>query len=327
MTHKHKISLLIGGLVSGSLLFVALRNVDYAALGKALAAARLVWVGGLVLGAIVTLVVRAWRWKLLLPSMVPVATYIRLSAIGLAVNNVLPLRLGEVVRAVFASEELDLPLLTVLASILIERLLDAFTIVGLFLVLSSPHAGMVWVQRMRHGLTPLFAALATAFVTAYFIEALLERSAWLDAQLKRHPAVHRLFEQLMLGFKPLKSPWVAAQILVTGLLLWVADINNYWMGAQAIDLGVPLPFTYAVVCLASAGFSTVVPTVPGYIGAFELVVSESVKPLGAAPEKAFGYAVVVHMVAYLFTTALGMYFLYRDGTSLMDVWRKAQEKR
>jgi hypothetical protein len=57
------------------------------------------------------------------------------------------------------------------------------------------------------------------------------------------------------------------------------------------------------------------------------VVTESLKPLGATQERAFGYAVLVHMVAYLFTTALGLWFLYREGTSLMDVWRRAQEKR
>jgi len=330
MNRKHLVTIVTGALISGGLLAFALWNVDFKALGAALAHARPQVAALLVVGALLTLGLRAWRWRLLLPSKAEAATlgeYFRLVTMGLAINNVLPLRLGELARALFAAEKLDLPLLTVLASILIERLLDAFTILSLFLVLSTPHAAMPWVSRMRSGLTPLWAALVAAFVVAYFIEAVLERSTALHSVLKRSPRLHKLFDQLMLGFKPLRSPAAAAQILACGALLWLADGGNYWLGGRAIDLGTALPYSYAMVILASAGFSTVVPTLPGYIGAFELVVSESLRPLGVTPERAFGYAVLVHMVTYLFMTSLGMWFLYREGTSLMDVWRRAQDKK
>lgn len=328
MSRKHLVSVIVGALVSGALLAVALWHVDFAALRSALLHARPGYASLLVVGALATLGLRAWRWRLLLPAPgAGVGKYFRLVTIGLAVNNVLPLRLGEVARALFASEELGLPLLTVLASIFIERLLDAVTILSLFLVLSTPHADLVWVARMRAALAPLCAALLSGLVAAFFIETVLERYVKLAAALRGRPRLHRLFEQLVLGFRPLKSPQGLAAILILGVLLWLADVGNYYVGARAIDLGVPLPYSYAAVALASAGFSTIVPTLPGYIGAFELVVSQSLAPLGVAPERAFGYAVLVHMVAYLFTTALGLWFLYREGTSLMDVWRRAQERR
>jgi len=327
MTKKQLATVIAGALISGGLLVKALWNVDFKALGGALSHASLPYASLLLVGMVLTLTLRALRWRMLLPAKgATLFTYFKLVTMGLAVNNVLPLRLGEVARALFASEKLKLPLITVFASIFIERLLDAFTILALFLGFSARHAELVWVSRMRTALFPLFGAIAAAFVAAYFVEALLARSAVLTSALKRRPKLHRLFDQLMLGFRPLKT-LAAVQILGIGLLLWIADIGNYWAGGLAIDLGQPLPFSYAAVVLASAGFATVVPTLPGYIGAFELVVSESLKPLGVAKEQAFGYAVLVHMVAYLSTTALGMWFLYSDGTSLMDVWRKAQEKR
>lgn len=326
MNRRHMVSIGVGALVSGALLVAAVWNVDFGALADTLARARLGYAATLVLGALLCLAIRAQRWRLLLPAKgAPLRTYFRLVTIGLAVNNVLPLRLGELVRSLFAAEELKLPLLTVLASVFIERLLDALTILSLFMAAASVHADSPWVVTMRPALVPLFAAVCAVFAGAFLIETVLERSHRLSALLNGHPRLRRLVDQVILGFKPLKSPATLAQILLWGLALWLTDAGNFLMGSKAVPLGQDLSYFYAMVILASAGFSTVVPTLPGYIGAFELVVSQSLLPLGVGEEQAFGYAVLVHMVAYVVVTTLGIWFLYRDGTSLMDVWRRAHQ--
>jgi uncharacterized protein (TIRG00374 family) len=59
--------------------------------------------------------------------------------IGFAVNNVLPLRLGELVRTFLLRRSDNVPIASSLATILIERLLDVVALCGIMTLV------LVWV--------------------------------------------------------------------------------------------------------------------------------------------------------------------------------------
>ena len=115
--HAKTWKILIGLAVSGGFLYLALRQVDFQELGRSLRYLRAIHFPGLILLVLVDGVARAIRWKLLLPQRAGITVWklFRLETIGLAVNNVLPLRVGEFARIYLASREFGLPLLTVLA--------------------------------------------------------------------------------------------------------------------------------------------------------------------------------------------------------------------
>ena len=122
---KH-LSFTIGVALSVVFIWLAFRNVHFAQLVQAYSRAHLWQVGVLVLAECFGLAVRGLRWYLLIaPGKKGTPwTVIKLETIGLALNNVLPFRLGELARATVGSSVLKTPIITLLATILVERILD-----------------------------------------------------------------------------------------------------------------------------------------------------------------------------------------------------------
>src|SRR5688572_244907 len=85
---------------------------------------------------------RAARWRLLMApfASIPTERLFRVILIGFAVNNVLPLRLGELVRTFLLRQSHGVPIASTLATVLIERLLDVFVLCGILT------AVLIWAQ-------------------------------------------------------------------------------------------------------------------------------------------------------------------------------------
>lgn len=303
-------------------LWLALRRVEFHALGRALAGARWAWTIPMVAIALLDLLVRALRWRVLLSRAraepVPVWTLLKLEAIGLAVNNVLFLRLGELARAMLAARSLSLPALAALASVAVERALDVAALLTIFLI----------ADRLAPGFAPPAVTLAAAILLACAVSALvvlalaegaLAEGAWAEKLLRRWPKLHRLVEQLALGAAVLRSPVAAAQAAGWSLLLWTVDAGMYWACARALGLGSLLDFPRAVLALSWAASSSALPAAPGAIGAFEAVVAAILMKFGAEAGAALAYALVCHMVMYLTVTLVGLAFLSREGLSLASL--------
>ena len=310
-------------------LWLALRKVEFAALGAALRAASWGWLVPMTAIMCLDLVVRGARWGVLLsrsnPREMSLWTLIKLSAIGLAVNNVLFLRLGELARAALAARRLGVPVLASLASVAIERALDVAALLTIFLVASVAAPGFV-PRQVVVGASLLLAGAVGALVVLAAAETSLAEGGLLERALRRWPKLHSLVEQLSLGAAVLRSPAAAGQAVALSLFLWSVDAALYWASARALGLASLMDYPRAVLTLSWAGASSAIPAAPGAIGTFEAVVASILGKFGAAPEPAFAYALVTHMVMYLFVTCVGLLFLSREGVSLAQL-REEVEKR
>ena len=125
--------------ISAVFLGFAIRKVDWAEAAAALAAAHYIYVVPMFGVTIWTLYIRAQRWRLLLrPVGTPaMRTLVAATNIGFMANMVLPLRIGEVIRPVLVSRKENKPLSGILATVVLERIFDMFTILFLFGVSTS----------------------------------------------------------------------------------------------------------------------------------------------------------------------------------------------
>jgi len=305
--------------ITGLFLWLALRKVEFAALGEALASARWIWLAPMVAIVYLDLLVRAARWRILLSltrkEPAPLWALFKLEAAGLAVNNVLFLRLGELARAGLAARRLGIPAAAALASVAVERALDVAALLTIFLIASGCAPGIVPVAVVRGGGLLLAGAIGALIVLALAESALLP-GGLIERSLRRWPRLHNLVEQLALGAAVLRSPAAAAQAGLLSLLLWTVDAALYWAGAYALGLGGLMDYPRAILTLSWAGAVSAIPAAPGSIGTFEAFVSSILGKFGATPEAALAYALLTHMVMYLLVTVTGLAFLSREGVSL-----------
>ena len=142
--------------ITAFFLWLALRKVEFSALGAALSSARWAWIGPMIAIVYLDLLVRAARWRILLSltrnEPAPLWVLFKLEAVGLAVNNVLFLRLGELARAALAARRLGIPAAAALASVAVERGLDVAALLTIFILASAAAPGIVPVAVVRGGL-------------------------------------------------------------------------------------------------------------------------------------------------------------------------------
>ncbi|MDD5302217.1 MAG: lysylphosphatidylglycerol synthase transmembrane domain-containing protein [Elusimicrobia bacterium] len=330
MSRKKVLSAVVAFAITGFFLWLALRKVEFAALGAALAAARFGWLIPMLAIVYLDLLVRAARWRVLLsrtrPLPAPVWDLFKLEAIGLAVNNVLLLRLGELARAGLAARRLGIPAAAALASVAIERALDVAALLTIFVLATRLAPGIAPVSVVRAALLLLGAAIGALIVLAA-AESSLAPGGFAERRLRRWPRVHTFVEQLALGAAVLRSPAAAAKAAALSLLLWSVDAALYWAGAYALGLGGIMDYPRAVLTLSWAGAISAIPAAPGGIGTFENFVASILHTFGASPDLALAYALLTHMIMYLLVTVTGLVFLSREGVSLAQLREEVERNK
>lgn len=312
------------GLGVGALLFwLALRGAHPGLVLGAIKRYEWEWTPVLLLVPAADLWLRALRWKHLLSHAVDARpwTLFKLEAVGLCLNNLLFMRLGELARALLAGLELETHAFAVLATILIERLCDAAALFALF-------ATVPWL--LGAPLEPSWHAMAgvlsAAILCAIAAAALSER--WLAAlaheRLARWPRLAHLASDLAAGAGGLRSPGAWWRVAALSLGLWLLDAGMFWSSARALDLEPQLGFGRAVVVVTGAAAATSLPAAPGAFGNFEAAVKWMLVRFGTEPGAAFAYAAFTHLVLYTVVTGLGIVFLYRLGHTIEGL-KKAVE--
>jgi uncharacterized membrane protein YbhN (UPF0104 family) len=315
---KKKLTVAVGLAATAFFLWLGLRGVEVEKLEQALSGARWGWLLPMAAIVYVDIAVRALRWRVLLSRAAPGAPLLelaRLSAVGLAVNNLVFMRLGELARAALCARRLGVSAAAALASVAVERALDVAALLTIFLAATRLAPGYV-PANVERGAALLLAGAVGALVVLALAEKSLAKDGALERLLRRWPRVHGLVEQLSLGAAVLRSPAAAAQAAAYSLALWSVDACLYWAGSYALGIGALMDYPRAVLTLSWAGASSALPAAPGAIGTFEAVVGQIVGKFGADASSAFAYALVVHAVMYLLVTVTGLACLWSVGASL-----------
>jgi len=325
---RRGLSILLGLAGTSFFLWLALRGVHFDELGRALRSLRWGWLVPMVVVVYIDLLVRALRWRILLSRArpdAPIWELVKLEAVGLAINNVLFMRLGEIIRGILAGKRLGLPAFAALASIAVERALDVAALLIIFVAASAAAPGFVPSGVRNAALLILTGAVAALVVLALAEEAVAD-GGWIERALRRWPKVHSLVEQLSLGAAVLRDVGASFQVVVLSLLLWSVDATIYWAGAQAFGLGEMMDYPRAVLALSWAGASSAIPAAPGAIGTFEAAVADILGKFGATADQGLAYALVCHMLMYITITTTGLLILYRVGLSLGDLREEIEKK-
>ncbi len=316
----------LGLAISAGLIWALFRNIHFGELWSALKGASYVWLIPNIALIFFTMYQRAYRWKYMVAPIgkVPFSKLIAATWIGFMANNVLPLRLGEFVRAYsLSSQHKQITKSASLATIFVERMV--FDLVALLLIFGSVlyFSRIHLDESMRLGLA---VAIAVALVGLIMIFILARRPEQTGRAIGRYlffipekgkQVIVSILVKFSRGLEFLGDKKVTGWIGLQTLFIWILmGISNLFV-FRAFGLNLPLDASFVVLVVVSV--SILVPSSPGFVGVYHAGAVWSLEAYGVSRPEALSCALVLHAAQYILVTFMGFVYLKKEHLSLKQL--------
>jgi len=298
------LQILIGLMLSVVCGYFAIRGVEWSAVWDAFA--KLYWPALLpALGCLGLLfLLRAYRWQRFVAPLqpLPLRPFFSATLIGFMANDVLPLRVGELVRAYALAHLTSVRISTALATALLERVWDTIVIAVLLVATLSHFPLPAWLARANL----LFLGGCAVFLLAGWL--LVHRGervlSWLP------PRLLTVARNFISGFTALRSISLVIGVSVLSLLIWLMLVAFYWVLLWGCGFALPLQAALMVTVLTV--FAAAVPAAPGYVGTFQYAVVVALSFFSVSKEEALGFSIIAHLTQLLPVIIAGLVALVRE---------------
>lgn len=273
---------------------------------------------------------RTIRWRVMLRSVKPIThrsvfSYI---VIGYMANNLLPARLGEIVRAYVTGKRERMSRSSVFASVVLERLFDGLTILIILLVLMfAAGVDRGWLRYMAWGASALFlGGLGFFFALAYQRERAISMTESVVRCLPDRIAekVMHILRRFTAGLVLLREPRDFFISFIISFIVWTCEVMVYYIYLKAF--GIDVPFIAALLALVVVNLSSLIPSSPSYIGVFQYACVKSLQVFGVGSTTALAWSVAIHSTQIIPITLLGLFILSRMGLSMGEISRAEMEE-
>ena len=303
----------IGFIISLLCLIVIVRQIKYEDLRIALANFQWLYMFWGLTSLTFGYIMRIVRWSVLLKTINSKVSTVR--CVGpflgsIALNNILPMRLGDIMRALVFPSILGIGKATATSSLIIERLIDLITLliclfVGFVFTLKAELSDWIINGAFTVGIA---STLILGFIL--FFSTLL--SSWCEnflsySWVKKSRIRIKFF---ITGMHLLKNINVMSRLptlislFLFSVLVWLGESGFFW--ALLTGFGFSVGFEAAIFVMAATTLSTLIPSSPGYIGSFHLAAFAAASVLGGSSEQSASFAVLSHLGVWLPTTLAGI---------------------
>ena len=248
------------------------------------------------------------RWRLYLARVgrVPYLGLLGAFLVGNLANNVLPLRVGDLVKIQIVANRHGLSRAGLITSRAVESVIDGVTFV-IMVVLGLALLGAV------AGSAPLLWALVGAsllgLAAAVLVGRLLPREAPASRLVTRLPARLRAliddsWPKVLDGLETMRDLRLFSITLALNFASWFVQTLAFFLFGLAF--GLDLPFIVYLGVTIAANVVTDVPITFQNFGTYEIVMLEFLALQGVAREDAFSYALTTHVLSNLWVIVLGL---------------------
>lgn len=313
----------LGLILSIIFVYIAFQGVNYKLLWSSLQKANYIYLPLVMFFILLTFWLRALRWGWILrpiKNKIGMDSLFSATMIGFMANNLLPARAGEVIRAYTLGRRESVSKISTFATIVIERMLDFFSLLVMFffLILCNPFPS--WVKRAG------WLALAGNLILLIFILLLLTYSKvvlkiieslamlmpdWLSQRFKN------MYLSFFEGLKILGRKKDLFLILGLSFLIWLPIILTNYLLFLSFNLGIP--FIAAPVLLIITAFGVALPSSPGFIGTFEFFSILALSLFQVKKEDALGLSIVLHVSHFIPVTSIGLIYFFKEYSSFREI--------
>ena len=321
--------LILGLLISMVFLYFAFKDVNWSDFLHSILAIQYQWLIPATLSVMASFIIRAIRWKMLVTPIQKVSFESTFSAtmIGYMGNNILPFRLGDLLRAFAFSKNTGITKSTTLASLLLERILDLLTtLMALGLVLVYFPNFPLWAARVGYVALLLVAVLVAFTVFMQFKnDYVLRFTKFILKPMpdKWNSTIAKKLISFSEGLQVVSQYKKYLGLLIVSILHWPIYISTVWFTFQAFDYSYGIIESFVVLVFIT--FAVAIPSAPGYVGTFHGFVVASMALFGLGGDSARAFAVVLHAVNYVPVTLVGLYYFWKRQITLKEVESEVEE--
>jgi uncharacterized protein (TIRG00374 family) len=316
--------LLLGLSFSAVALYLALRGVHWGEVGHAIGEANPWLIASASFLFVVTIVVRAYRWRLLLYSVGSLRLWHLFGAlnVGYFMNNILPFQVGEVGRGYMLSELSGISTTRSLSTIVVERVLDVLVLLFLLLVLAPfvpvPAAARLPAVAIATGFLFLGSGLVLASRRRGPVLSVMDKAIRL-APARSRPKLRQMADNAVYGFAALADPAKGLAAAGVTALAWLTVGATVYLGMRAFHLHLGYEAALLVVVATTIGFFF--PSTPGAFGVYHaIVIATLTQVFDVDRNLAISFALVIHLVIYLPPIFIGTVFLWME----RGVWQRTR---
>lgn len=273
---------------------------------------------------------RARRWRPILHSVaadLPFDPLWRSTAVGMMANNILPARIGELVRAYMLTRLTPVPFSASFASLVVDRAFDAVIVLLLtVLAMFDPRfpAGVQLAGRPAGHVAGtgllLVLAVGAALYAVVFFPARLIRIYELFVR-RVAPRFEERGRQMLASFAEglsvLRHPGRFLSVVWWTLIHWLVQALAFYIMFKAV--GIDAPFSAALFVQGVIVIGVSLPSTPGYFGFFEAAAKLSLVMYGVSESLAVAWALMYHVLSLIPITVIGLYYLARSGMRLDEL--------
>ena len=266
------------------------------------------WIAGVIGFTVIGYTLRCVRWtRMMRPSGSSFQACARVLMTSMAANNILPFRIGDIMRVFTYASDLGASSSAILSTVILEKLLDIF-VVGLIFIATM---GRDLPEKIRHAAdVAVLVSVLGLLVLMFGARHLAAPFRRLFAALPGNKLVHKLEHWLLMAIETLSQLGVGGSLtlLVQSFIIWFCEGMVFVSAIRLIDLATDALGPWEAISFANLSY--MLPSSPGAIGPFEWATKTALVSHGApeGPAAVFGLAIHAWMLISV-TGAGGLIFL------------------
>jgi uncharacterized protein (TIRG00374 family) len=312
----------IGLLVTGGIVWLGLTRIDLSETVAAFAVVRVGFVlagGGLIVAVIAIFAV---RWRVLLPKSpsVPARFVFCYLMIGYTMNAIIPLRLGDLVRAYLLGRRHGIAVSTTLSTVVVERFFDVVAIVIIGVLIST----MLDLPPLVEVGLRTFAFFGVAGVSLLyglsFWDQWTERLAWLNADASRPRWLGAALRRLDYFCSALAVLHDWKRLVATSVLTLAGwSVLSAALTMFTLSFGLKVPYLAGSLIMVATSLGASIPSAPGSTGVFHVLTVLALSVWSVPTEEAVAVGVLAHGVTITLHIVLGVLCAWLAGIRLSSL--------
>jgi uncharacterized protein (TIRG00374 family) len=320
----------LGILISIGLVYLSIRGINLQDVFRDLKKIQLSYVIFFILLVIIMQWLRSYRWGVILQPMEKIDQFslFSVTCVGFLAIASIPARIGELARPYLISKRSSIKMSSALGTILVERVLDSFTVLAIAIVVLFLTDLPPWMIKSSIVFF-LFALVMFCFI----VFLILRRDTALkliNKILNKLPGkfahkIDELIHHFIDGFQVVTNINFLLYLFFLSALVWLLDVLAIYILFLAFGFNLPVIASFVVMIILVVGIA--IPTAPGYIGNWHFACVLGLSFFSLDKAEALSFAVVYHFLSMAIVVVLGFIFFPFNKFSISDMKSQLNYKK